>query len=126
MTDYLNWRLKVERGRQTWIYLESEDEKKAWPQTDIDRYWLGILNDKTILKKPINSIESASNGLEFYSKLQSEDGHFSGEYGGPMFLMPGIIIAMYVTSTKFPIGYNIEMIKYLKSRANSDDGGWGL
>lgn len=34
--------------------------------------------------------------------LQCDDGHWSGDYGGPMFLMPGMIIAFYVTGT--PLG----------------------
>ena len=34
-----------------------------------------------------------------YSTLQQDDGHFPGDYGGPMFLMPGMVIACYVTGT---------------------------
>ena len=34
--------------------------------------------------------------------LQCDDGHWSGDYGGPLFLMPGMIIAFYVTGT--PLG----------------------
>lgn len=31
------------------------------------------------------------------SRLQCEDGHWAGDYGGPMFLMPGLIFACYIT-----------------------------
>ena len=31
------------------------------------------------------------NGMRFYSKLQTEDGHWSGDYGGPLFLMAGVL-----------------------------------
>lgn len=31
------------------------------------------------------------NGLQ----LQADDGHWPGDYGGPMFLMPGMVIALY-------------------------------
>lgn len=42
-TDYSRWRLVLgDGGRHTWQYLKSEEECKSWPQTDIDRYWLGI------------------------------------------------------------------------------------
>lgn len=34
--------------------------------------------------------EAANNGMRFYTKLQAEDGHWAGDYGGPLFLMPGI------------------------------------
>lgn len=42
-TDYSRWRLRLgEGGRHTWHYLKAEEEHEEWPQTDIDRYWLGL------------------------------------------------------------------------------------
>ena len=41
------------------------------------------------LSKPQNVKEAARNGMTFYSKLQAEDGHWTGDYGGPLFLMAG-------------------------------------
>lgn len=90
MTDYANWRLKVEHGRQVWHYLEDPASQQAWPQSNIDKYWLGILKDLPDLPKPVTTLDSARNGLQFYRRLQTDDGHFAGEYGGPMFLIPGI------------------------------------
>ncbi|CAK9181642.1 unnamed protein product [Ilex paraguariensis] len=29
--------------------------------------------------------------LRFYSTLQAEDGHWPGDYGGPLFLLPGLL-----------------------------------
>jgi len=29
--------------------------------------------------------------MNFYSTIQSHDGHWPGDYGGPMFLMPGLV-----------------------------------
>lgn len=41
-TDRRRWRLRNDRGRQTWHYLQSEDAMKAWPMTCADKYYLGL------------------------------------------------------------------------------------
>ena len=38
--------------------------------------------------------------MEYYQMLQCEDGHWAGDYGGPMFLMPGLIFACYITKAR--------------------------
>jgi lanosterol synthase len=58
--------------------------------------------------------------------LQSEDGHWAGEYGGPMFLLPGLVIGSYVSDMDFEEPQRLEMIRYLFNRAHPDNGGWGL
>lgn len=41
-TDLNRWRLLDERGRQTWHYLESDEEVEKWPQSIVDRHHLGL------------------------------------------------------------------------------------
>ena len=41
-TDYTRWRLRDDRGCQTWHYLQSDEEIKAWPQSTADKYFLGL------------------------------------------------------------------------------------
>lgn len=41
-TDLGRWRLKAERGRQTWHYLSTDKEVELWPQTLADKYYLGL------------------------------------------------------------------------------------
>lgn len=41
-TDYSRWRLRDDRGRQTWHYLKTDEELRAWPQTVADKYFLGL------------------------------------------------------------------------------------
>lgn len=46
-TDYRRWRLRDDRGCQTWHYLHSEEEVKEWPQSAADRYFLGMETVRT-------------------------------------------------------------------------------
>lgn len=41
-TDYSRWRLLDDRGRQTWHYLENDEENEKWPQSVADKYFLGL------------------------------------------------------------------------------------
>ena len=41
-TDLTRWRLRDDRGRQTWHYLETDEQLKAWPMSIADRFFLGL------------------------------------------------------------------------------------
>jgi len=41
-TDYSRWRLMDEQGRQSWRYLESDEERADWPQTTFEKHFLGL------------------------------------------------------------------------------------
>lgn len=126
-TDLSRWRLRVsDGGRHVWHYLRDDAECKAWPQSVEDKYWLGLATDLPELPKAKTPLDTARNGLSFYRHLQSSDGHWAGEYGGPMFLLPGIIIGMYATKTPIPEEWKIEIARYLWNRADKADGGWGI
>jgi lanosterol synthase len=125
-TDYARWRLRSsDSGRHTWHHL-SDAELASWPQTELDKYWLGIPTGIPALPTPKTPLEAARNGYSFYKHLQAEDGHWPGEYGGPMFLMGGLVIGSYVTGMPFKHEERLEMIRYLLNRAHPEDGGWGL
>lgn len=67
-------------------------------------------------------------GILFFADLQQADGHWPGDYGGPMFLMPGLVITCYVTGcldTVLTAPHKAEMLRYLKNHQNAD-GGYGL
>ncbi|CAN6445098.1 unnamed protein product [Victoria cruziana] len=66
--------------------------------------------------------------VKFYSTIQAHDGHWAGDYGGPMFLMPGLVIALYVTGALHNVLSSVhiqEICRYLYNHQN-EDGGWGL
>ncbi|BGP17836.1 hypothetical protein JCM10213_008364 [Rhodosporidiobolus nylandii] len=147
-TDPTRWRLSsaTDGGRHVWHYVREQDGAKGYEQvwgdddervresgqTDEAAYWLGLDLpskegvDPSPAKDPY---ESAKKGYEFYKRLQSADGHWSGEYGGPMFLLPGIVIAMYVTKTVIPDEWRTEIARYLSNlqrKGGEEDQGWGI
>lgn len=63
--------------------------------------------------------------IAYYATLQCGDGHWSGDYAGPMFLLPGLVIACYVSKTPLEEPAKKEMIRYLRNHQNPD-GGFGL
>lgn len=74
-------------------------------------------------------LAAARRGFEFYKRIQSPSGHWACEYGGPQFLLPGILITGYITGTTLPDEWRIEMSRYLFNIQRSNgvgDGGWGL
>lgn len=71
-------------------------------------------------------LAAARNGYKFYKHLQSHDGHWPGEYGGPMFLLPGLVIGSYVSGMSFRQEERLELVRYLMNRAHPEDGGWGM
>ena len=57
-----------------------------------------------------------------------DDGHWPGDYGGPMFLFPGLIITLYMTGILdqvFSPAHKQEALRYLRNHQNKD-GGFGL
>lgn len=136
------WRMKDDESRHTWHYLASDKAAKEWPQSLAEKYYLNLplvrllspfmsmpgansFQDLPALPHPKTPLESARNGLSFFEQLQLPSGHWGCEYGGPMFLLPGVVFTWYVTRTPIPSPYATAMKNYLSARAN-EDGGWGL
>lgn len=68
---------------------------------------------------------SAYHGFKFYEQLQKPEGNWPSDYGGPMFLLPGLIIVSYVTDTPLPVVQQRLIARYMLNHQN-EDGGWGL
>lgn len=68
---------------------------------------------------------SIRKGFHFFKHLLSDEGHLPGDYGGPMFLMPGLTIASYMAKKPLPKQHQELMKIYINNHQN-DDGGWGF
>ncbi|RYP11868.1 hypothetical protein DL767_011271 [Monosporascus sp. MG133] len=125
-TDRTRWRMLDEKGRHTWHYLEEDEAVEKWPQSIADKYYLGLDTEQPDLPKAKNPLDAVTNGLTFFEKLQLPSGQWGCEYGGPMFLLPGIVFTWYATKTPIPWYVATEIKNYLFARAHPEDGGWGL
>jgi squalene/oxidosqualene cyclase-like protein len=68
---------------------------------------------------------SAKKGFHLYEGLQASEGYWPGDYGGPLFLLPGMVIVSHITQTPIPEPYAILCRQYMLNMQN-EDGGWGL
>ncbi|KAJ8367622.1 hypothetical protein AAFF_G00314090 [Aldrovandia affinis] len=125
-TDLGRWRLQNEGGRQTWRYLE-EQEAPGQEQSFLEAHSLGLDTRHFFPESPAarTAQEAALKGMELYRHLQAEDGHWAGDYGGPLFLLPGLLISCHVACIPLPEAWRKEMVRYLRS-VQLPDGGWGL
>uniref|UniRef100_A0A3B3CSF5 Terpene cyclase/mutase family member n=1 Tax=Oryzias melastigma TaxID=30732 RepID=A0A3B3CSF5_ORYME len=125
-TDLSRWRLTNVEGRQTWSYVEEQDTPDR-EQTMLEAFSLGLDTSKFVSDSPaaLTASDAALKGMHFYSLLQAEDGHWAGDYGGPLFLLPGLLITSHVAQIPLPEAWKKEMVRYLRS-VQLPDGGWGL
>ena len=71
-TDHARWRMKNVDGRQTWHYLESDEQLKAWPMTAADRYYLGqdTVRQQEILPARCLYSDSLTRAHKHFRRLQ--------------------------------------------------------
>ncbi|KAL1917417.1 uncharacterized protein VTP21DRAFT_3810 [Calcarisporiella thermophila] len=118
-TELTRWKLEVKHGAQVWHYADHHD------QTACEKYHIGLHFEAKEFPVPKTAQEAAHNAFEFIKLLQTEDGHWAGEYGGPEFLIPGLVIAHYVCEAPIPEPDRLELARYLINTARPD-GGWGI
>ncbi len=140
------WSLSASKGRHIWnldttdksqfsadewlkVFQEQYKYDKSINPNSADLiYRASRLQDfKEYIPDPSKSEEENAllKGFHFYQYLQTEEGNFPGDYGGPHFLLPGLIFATYITQTPFSDEEQLLMKQYMRNHQNQD-GGWGL
>jgi len=81
---------------------------------------------------PTTPLAACRKAIKFYSLLQLPSGHWSGDYGGPLFLLPGLVIVLYILTNTHPTlkpvllpQFKVEAMIHYMLQHQQDDGGWG-
>ncbi|WJX26112.1 rRNA-processing protein las1 [Trifolium repens] len=95
----------------------------------------GYMNKEKVSKELVEDViseetvrKTLKRAMRCYSNLQAEDGFWPGDYGGPLFLLPSLVIGLWVTGALNAVltpEHQTEMRRYLFNHQNKD-GGWGL
>lgn len=90
----------------------------------------GLAADDPTLTTPSPEItrDALRAGVSFYATLQEDDGHWPGDYGGPLFLMPGLVVSCHVCGIAEEVltpETRREMARYIWNHQR-EDGGFGL
>jgi len=71
--------------------------------------------------------DSCRKAVQFYNMLLCDDGHWAGDYGGPHFLLPGLVVTWYVMNrpSKLIDEDQAKMMTHYIRVHQQVDGGWG-
>ncbi|KAL5547396.1 hypothetical protein UlMin_007083 [Ulmus minor] len=84
-----------------------------------------IEGEEITYEKATSAVRRAAH---FYSALQANDGHWPAENAGPLFFVPPLVMALYITghlNSVFTSEHRKEILRYIYNHQNQD-GGWGL
>lgn len=122
--------LVTDRGRQRWTLPEAVDPAflariRAFRRHENPNSGDRILRALRTEGPRSTSSDPIDRGWGFYRQLQAPDGHWPGDYGGPLFLLPGLVLAAHVIGRPITGARRDLMTSYLFNH-QQDDGGWGL
>jgi len=131
-------------GRQTWHHspvassdkipvgfnpsINPNPEDEIWRAQRVDAWRKTGRSVPDASWHPTTTLDYLRKALSWYEVLQSEDGHWAGDYGGPHFLLPGLVVVWYVTGrleTVLDEAQQRGAAHYLRVHQQSD-GGWGM
>jgi cycloartenol synthase len=127
--DECHWKFNF--AAQTW-YFQPTEHPAPWPK------FINPNSSDLVLRAQIaccpspppdkhNTLASAATkGALFYAALAQHQGCVPNDYGGPLFLLPGLVIALYITCKGQVLDgpHRLAMIRYICNH-QQQDGGWG-
>jgi len=130
-------------GRQTWHHtpgvsgkekvgfnpsVNPNPEDEVWRAQRVAAWRAGGGTVPDATWRPVGTLDHLRKALRWYEILQCDDGHWAGDYGGPHFLLPGLVVVWYVTGRLeefLPASHRAAMAHYLRVHQQLD-GGWGM
>ncbi|MCB9557809.1 MAG: terpene cyclase/mutase family protein [Deltaproteobacteria bacterium] len=68
---------------------------------------------------------AAQLAIDALARQQQPDGHWAGDYGGPLFMLPGLVFTCEITGVALSEARRQGIVRYLFAVQNADHG-WGL
>ncbi|KAI3831539.1 hypothetical protein MKW92_034438, partial [Papaver armeniacum] len=122
--EYYENRLKVKTSGDVILRLQQLRENKD--QFDLSIPPVKIGDDEGVTYEATTT--ALRRAIRFFSAMQTDDGHWAAEIGGPLFFMPPLIFSLYITktlNTMLSPEHVKESLRYMYCHQN-EDGGFGF
>ena len=115
--------------RSSQDYLDSPPALSIPPAFEAHTAKVGNAILPSLTTTPVTPSETLFKASLYYNAFQSASGCWHGDYSGPIFLNPGLVILWYVTRLSSDVGFfpdaEREAMKAFFLAHVQDDGGWG-
>ncbi|KAL3533202.1 hypothetical protein ACH5RR_006723 [Cinchona calisaya] len=121
--DFKKNRFRKKQSADLVMRMQLRKENSCWPPIPP-----AIKVEETDDLTEVAVTTTLRRAIGFYSTIQAHDGHWPAESAGPLFFLPPLVVALYVTgalSAVLSLEHQKEIIRYIYNHQN-EDGGWGI